>query len=107
MTAAAPATVLVLVAVAASSSFQGLVLTVHRLAGLVERTVGRVNARRGLRQGRQCGRCCCPADHHEHYRPGTDCGRCGARRCPRYRPAPRSPYRALAYPTQLSTGQGR
>ncbi|MEV1295761.1 hypothetical protein [Pseudonocardia sp. NPDC049635] len=28
--------------------------------------------------------CGCPADHHEHYRPGTDCGTCGQAVCPRY-----------------------
>lgn len=31
-------------------------------------------------------RCVCghPAEHHEHYRPGTDCGACGRDWCPWY-----------------------
>lgn len=29
------------------------------------------------------------ADTHQHYRDGTDCGHCGADRCPAYRPANR------------------
>lgn len=104
MAAALP---LALMLLAGTSSARGTVLAFHRLAELIERTVGRVSARRGMRQGRQCGRCCCPASHHDHYRPGTDCGACGRRRCPRYRPArgPR-PGRG-AYPTALSTGHTR
>lgn len=27
-------------------------------------------------------------DAHEHYRPGMDCGACGAVKCPRFQPAP-------------------
>lgn len=32
--------------------------------------------------------CSCghPEDMHEHYRPGTDCGACGARSCREFRP---------------------
>ena len=33
---------------------------------------------------RGCGRCGCSRDLHEHYRPGTDCGRCSAATCPRF-----------------------
>jgi hypothetical protein len=32
----------------------------------------------------ECGH---PAEMHEHYRPGTDCGACGSQVCPRFRPA--------------------
>lgn len=28
--------------------------------------------------------CGCPADLHEHYRPGRDCGACGPSVCPHY-----------------------
>lgn len=30
-------------------------------------------------------RCGHDRDHHQHYRPGTDCGTCGHAVCPRYR----------------------
>jgi hypothetical protein len=30
-------------------------------------------------------RCGHDAAVHEHFRPGTDCGACGVRRCPRFR----------------------
>jgi hypothetical protein len=33
----------------------------------------------------ECGH---PAEAHEHYRPGSDCGFCGPDRCPGYRAAP-------------------
>ena len=26
-------------------------------------------------------------DAHQHFRPGSDCGQCGAELCPAYRPA--------------------
>lgn len=47
--------------------------------------------------------CACghPEDMHEHYRPGSDCGSCGARTCGSFRPAgeseaaPRNPLRKL------------
>ena len=32
-----------------------------------------------------CG-CSHPASAHLHFRPGTDCGLCGPRRCDRYEP---------------------
>lgn len=32
-------------------------------------------------------RCGHAAAAHEHYRPGSDCGACGAAECIRYRPA--------------------
>lgn len=31
-----------------------------------------------------CAHCGCPRSAHEHYRPGLDCGRCGAQACSRY-----------------------
>lgn len=31
-------------------------------------------------------RCGHPADMHEHYRRGTDCGSCGIEHCPAYAP---------------------
>ena len=31
-------------------------------------------------------RCGHPAAAHEHFRPGSDCGACGATQCARYRP---------------------
>jgi hypothetical protein len=31
-------------------------------------------------------RCGCTRDAHDHYRAGTDCGRCGAMICPSWRP---------------------
>jgi hypothetical protein len=36
------------------------------------------------------GVCLCghDAEAHEHYRPGSDCGVCGAVVCPRFRPDP-------------------
>lgn len=51
-------------------------------------TVVRIDAVRELLAGMdpipcQCG---CPADTHEHYRRGTDCGHCGRLVCPTYRP---------------------
>ena len=33
--------------------------------------------------------CDCLKPVHEHFRPGSDCGQCGATVCPRYRPARR------------------
>jgi len=30
-------------------------------------------------------RCTCPRSAHDHYRPGTDCGRCGRAVCPGFR----------------------
>lgn len=33
----------------------------------------------------------CPRDAHTHYRPGADCGCCGAAVCRRYRAAIRIP----------------
>jgi hypothetical protein len=36
-------------------------------------------------------RCGHDADTHEHWRPGSDCGACGAADCPRYRPEPVAP----------------
>lgn len=39
--------------------------------------------------------CGCPALVHEHYRAGSDCGRCGPSLCPRYRFRPRAnPWRS-------------
>lgn len=35
---------------------------------------------------RSACRCGHPADMHEHYRPGTDCGECGPGGCPAYGP---------------------
>lgn len=32
-------------------------------------------------------RCLHDQDSHQHYRPGTDCGACGADLCPAFRPA--------------------
>jgi hypothetical protein len=32
----------------------------------------------------ECGH---PAEMHEHYRPGTDCGECGSALCPEFRAA--------------------
>lgn len=32
-----------------------------------------------------CARCGCPHAMHEHWRPGSDCGRCGRDRCRTYR----------------------
>ena len=39
--------------------------------------------------------CTCghPEEMHEHYRPGTDCGSCGARGCDSFRPADVAPTR--------------
>lgn len=37
------------------------------------------------REGGPC-RCGHDAQQHSHYRPGRDCGVCGAARCGRYRP---------------------
>ena len=34
--------------------------------------------------------CGCPAEAHEHYRPGNDCGYCGFDKCERYRPKART-----------------
>jgi hypothetical protein len=34
-------------------------------------------------------RCGHPVAAHEHFRPGSDCGACGATQCGRYRPAAR------------------
>ncbi|MBC3193466.1 hypothetical protein H7X46_20605 [Pseudonocardia sp. C8] len=45
--------------------------------------------------------CACghPEEMHEHYRPGTDCGSCGARACGAFRPEgaerPRNPLARL------------
>lgn len=33
--------------------------------------------------------CTCPRAAHEHFRAGSDCGRCGKAACPAYRPARR------------------
>jgi hypothetical protein len=43
------------------------------------------------RPGTDTSRCRCGHDAaaHEHYRPGSDCGACGAAQCARYRPAGR------------------
>lgn len=30
--------------------------------------------------------CGCSRELHDHYRPGSDCGRCGASTCPGWRP---------------------
>jgi hypothetical protein len=41
--------------------------------------------------GTDTSRCRCGHDAaaHEHYRPGSDCGACGAAHCARYRPVGR------------------
>lgn len=31
-----------------------------------------------------CLFCGCPEEAHEHYRAGTDCGRCGRDKCPNF-----------------------
>lgn len=48
------------------------------------RTAPEVTARE---QGAGAGRCRCGHDAgaHEHFRPGTDCGACGAQACGRFR----------------------
>lgn len=53
-------------------------------------------------------RCGCSADVHLHYRPGTDCGRCGIERCDTYIPADFTDAQAELYvalaPHALATG---
>lgn len=51
-------------------------------------TALRLLARLGLARPTDSGICGCshPASAHLHFRPGSDCGPCGLRRCDRYEP---------------------
>lgn len=52
-------------------------------------------------------RCGHPADHHRHYRPGTDCS-FEACRCPRYRrPGPLTRLRDSAWTVRFLAGLAR
>jgi len=46
-------------------------------------------ARRRLRALARACACGCARECHEHYRPGSDCGRCGGAACPAFRAAAR------------------
>jgi hypothetical protein len=56
------------------------------VAGVVAMVLGAVFRRRDQQIPTLC-ECGCASSAHEHYRAATDCGNCGAEKCPGYRPA--------------------